>query len=460
MLRKKIMTTKIFICDDEEGMLRYLSKMLRNWGYQTECFENPLHLLKQLEDEGDVALLLLDIKMPQMDGIEVLKQLQLRHPQLPVIMMTGHGSIESAVEAMKIGAYDYLTKPFPKEKLSAVVKHTLDQCRLLEENSSLKKELQEQKVPAEPVFKSDTFCQAYELALDVADSDLPILILGESGTGKELVAGAIHYASPRKNNRFLALNCAALSETLLESQLFGHVKGAFTGAVQTQKGLLEEAHQGTLFLDEVGELSPLIQAKLLRVFQEGEFIPVGATKVKRVDVRFVAATNKDLQQAVLKGTYREDLYYRLNVISVTLPPLREREEDISPLAEYFLDKIARKTRRSVEGIDEKALNALKKYQWPGNVRELENVMERCSILARGGMIKLAHLPFADQKEPQNETNPDMPFNLREIEQLQVTRALQETNWNKSQAAELLGVTRRTLDRKIKGFNLNQEQLLD
>ncbi|WP_319550196.1 sigma-54 dependent transcriptional regulator [Desulfogranum marinum] len=454
------MTTKILICDDEEGMRRYLSKMLTNWGYQVESFADPLLLLKSLKDfDGDADMLLLDVKMPQMDGIEVLQRLQVKCPQLPVIIMTGHGTIDSAVEAMKIGAYDYLTKPFPKEKLSAVVKHTLEQQRLLEENNSLKKELQEQKVSAEPIFCSNTFRQAYDLALSAADSDLSVLVLGESGTGKELVAAAIHYASPRKNSRFLALNCAALSETLLESQLFGHVKGAFTGAVQAQKGLLEEADQGTMFLDEVGELSQVLQAKLLRVLQEGEFIPVGSTTVRKVDVRFVAATNKDLQQEVAAGAFREDLYYRLNVFPVELPPLREREEDIEPLAEHFLQKIEQKTRRAVAGIEAEALAALKKYHWPGNVRELENMMERCSIIARDGMIKLAHLPFANQ-EPKPADGPTLPLNLRETERLQVIRALRETRWNKSRAAELLGVTRRTINRKIKEFDLNQDESLD
>lgn len=454
------MIANILICDDEEGMRRYLGKMLKSLGHHIESFADPLHLLKSLEDvDVDADLLLLDVKMPQMDGIEVLKQLQVKCPKLPVIIMTGHGTIESAVEAMKIGAYDYLTKPFPKEKLFAVVKHTLEQHRLREENSSLKKELHEQKVPVEPIFRSDKFRQAYELALNVADSDLIVLVLGESGTGKELVAAAIHYASPRKNKRFLALNCAALSETLLESQLFGHVKGAFTGAVQAQKGLLEETHQGTLFLDEVGELSPVMQAKLLRVLQAGEFIPVGSTKTKKVDVRFVAATNKDLQQEVAAGKFREDLFYRLNVIPVELPPLRERKEDIEPLADYFLQKISQKTRRTVAGIANEALAAMKSYHWPGNVRELENIMERCSILARGGMIKPAHLPFAE-KAPQPMDGWTLPFNLRDTERLQVIRALRETRWNKSQAAELLGVTRRTIDRKIKEFDLNQDKLFD
>ncbi|WP_028581653.1 sigma-54-dependent transcriptional regulator [Desulfogranum japonicum] len=453
------MLPRIIICDDEEGMRRYLNKMLQSWGYHVEDFADPLLLLNSIEQHDTEAdLLLLDVKMPQMNGIEVLKQLQTINVKLPVIIMTGHGTIESAVEAMKIGAYDYLTKPFPQEKLFAVVKHTLEQHHLREENFSLKRELREQKVPAQPIFRSDIFRQAYNLALSVADSDLSVLVLGESGTGKELVAAAVHYASPRKNNRFLALNCATLSEPLLESQLFGHVKGAFTGAVHAQKGLLEAANYGTLFLDEIGELSPSLQAKLLRVLQEGEFIPVGSTRIKKVDVRFVAATNKNLQQEVADGEFREDLYYRLNVFPVELPPLREREEDIEPLAEHFLHKIALKTRRIVTGIESEALDALKNYHWPGNVRELENVMERCSILARDGVIQISHLPFANKK-PQSADPQDLPLNLRETERLQVIRALRETKWNKSQAAELLGVTRRTIDRKIKEFDLTRNELL-
>lgn len=455
------MLPKIVICDDEEGMLRYLSKMLKNWGYLAEQFADPLLLLKNLDtQELEADLLLLDVKMPQMNGIEVLKRLRARKLHLPVIIMTGHGTIESAVEAMKIGAYDYLTKPFPKEKLAAVVQHTLEQHRLREENSSLKKELREQKVPTKPIFQSELFKNAFELAVSAADSDLSVLILGESGTGKELVAAAIHYASPRNNERFLAINCATLSEPLLESQLFGHAKGSFTGAVQAQKGLLEAANNGTLFLDEVGELTPSLQAKLLRVLQGGEFIPIGSTRIKKVDVRFVAATNKDLHQAVMDGKFREDLFYRLNVFPVELPPLREREEDIEPLAKHFLEKIALKTRRMVSGIAPEALTALKLYHWPGNVRELENVMERCSILARGGMIELAYLPFANQKLESPAEKQPLPLNLRETERLQVTRALVQTRWNKSKAADLLGVTRRTIDRKIKEYDLTREELLD
>jgi len=456
------MESRILICDDEEGMRRYLEKMLRSWGYQAEACTSPRLLLRQLEEsESAVDLLLLDVKMPEMDGLEVLRRARSLRPELPVIMMTGHGTIDSAVEAMKIGAFDYLTKPFPQEKLFMLVRHCLERERLLEENSSLKRELRERTVPGPPIFRSTAFGEVYDLALTVAETDSNVLILGESGTGKELIAAAIHYASPRKNNRYLALNCAALTETLLESQLFGHVKGAFTGAVQTQKGLLEEAHEGTLFLDEIGELSPVLQAKLLRVLQEGEFIPVGATRTRQVDVRFLAATNKDLEAEVAAGRFREDLFYRLNVIALQLPPLRERPEDIEPLAMHFLGNVSRKLRRPIKGLAPETLEAMQAYHWPGNVRELENVIERCAILARGEMITTDLLPFRRSERPAGTAAPATAppaLNLREAERGQVLRALQETSWNKSRAAQLLGVTRKTLDRKIKDFKLTPADL--
>ncbi|HEX9874591.1 MAG TPA: sigma-54 dependent transcriptional regulator [Deferrimonas sp.] len=453
------MDNRILICDDEEGMRRYLAKMLGSWGYQVEVFSGPTMLIRSLaETDAPADLLLLDIKLPEMDGIEALRRVRQARPELPVVMMTGHGTIESAVEAMKIGAYDYLTKPFPQEKLFALVQHALEQFRLREENSSLKKELRERTVPGPPIFVSQRFAEVYELALTVAESDSTVLILGESGTGKELVAAAIHYAGSRAGNRFLAINCAALTETLLESQLFGHIKGAFTGAAQAQKGLLDEAHEGTLFLDEVGDLSPVLQAKLLRVLQEGEFIPVGSTKARRVNVRFLAATNKNLQEEVSSGRFREDLYYRLNVIALELPPLRERPEDIEPLALHFLGKMAQKIRRPVRGLTPEALAALQAYRWPGNVRELQNAMERCAILSRGEQIGVSLLPFRNQagRTTASPGRDDSPLSLRAAEEAQVSRALLQTGWNKSHAANLLGITRKTLDRKIKDFSLSAD----
>jgi len=457
------MQHRILICDDEDGMRRYLTKMLSSWGYQTESFADPIKLQYFIDNnptEGD--LLLLDVKMPQMDGIEALRQIRRKRTDLPVIMMTGHGTIESAVEAMRIGAYDYLAKPFPQEKLAAQVNHCLERGRLLTENISLKNELKERSGVCQPVFKSACFKEVYDLTLRVAETDSSVLISGESGTGKELIAGTLHNYSPRAERRFLAINCAALSETLLESQLFGHLKGAFTGALQNQKGFLEEADEGTLFLDEIGDLSLSLQAKLLRVLQEGELIPVGATRPKKVNVRFVAATNKNLEKEVAEGRFREDLFYRLNVIAIELPPLRQRPEDIELLALHFLDKVSAKLSRQLSGFSDEALARMRRYSWPGNVRELQNVVERGAILARSGYITSAELPFTLESSPASPRQEDSeegvqpPMSLRKAERLQVIKALKYTDWNKSQSSILLGVTRKTLDRKIKEYGLIQE----
>ena len=450
------MNTRIYICDDEVGMRRYLGKMLSGWGYEIIDFASPLPLLKAVErSEEEDALVLLDVRLPDLDGLETLRRIKTLRPLWPVIMMTGFGTIDSAVEAMKLGAYDFLTKPFPQEKLFATVQHCLEQRHLAEENSSLKKELRDRSTPESPVFVSAAFGEIYELALQVADSDASVLILGESGTGKELLAATVHYNSPRATNRFLAVNCAAFTETLLESQLFGHLKGAFTGAAQNQKGLLEEAHGGTLFLDEVGELSPNLQAKLLRVLQEGEFLPVGATRPKRVDVRFVAATNKDLEEEMTAGRFREDLFYRLNVIALEIPPLRQRLEDVEPLARHFLTLAGLRYRRAPRRITSEALHLLTDYHWPGNVRELENVIERAAILGRGEDLTADLLPFKlkSQAKPSPATEGE-PMPLREAERIQVILALRQTGWNKSQAAQVLGITRKTLDRKIREYDLS------
>lgn len=454
------MQHRILICDDEEGMRRYLAKMLSSWGYQPETFATPVLLLHFVDNNpGEGDLLLLDVKMPGMDGLEVLRLVRKKRPELPIVMMTGHGTIESAVEAMKLGAYDYLAKPFPQEKLAAQVNHCIERGKLLEENASLKNELKKRTGRKTPVFVSECFKQVYEMALRVAATDSSVLISGESGTGKELIASTLHDYSPRADRRFLAINCAALSDTLLESQLFGHLKGSFTGALQNQKGFLEEADEGTLFLDEIGDLSLALQAKLLRVLQEGELIPVGATRPKKVDVRFIAATNKNLENEVMEGRFREDLFYRLNVIALELPPLRQRPEDIEPLAKYFLDSVSARLSRQISGFSAEALKLMRDYRWPGNVRELQNVVERGAILALADYITPAELPFALEnkpatKEPAEQSGAEFPpMSLRKAERLQVIRALKHTDWNKSQSSILLGITRKTLDRKIKEYSL-------
>jgi two-component system response regulator HydG len=457
MVTAKNMRERVYICDDEEGMLLYLQKTIADWGFEVESHASPLTLLTSLErSEHAGGVLLLDIRMSDMDGMSVLQQAKSLRPEMGVVMMTGYGTIDSAVVAIKLGAFDYLTKPFPEDRLKTALRRCLEREILLAENLSLKRDLRSRIAPGSIVFQSRSFREVYKLALRVAKSDVNVLVLGESGTGKELVAGAIHYASPLRDRRFLALNCAALTESLLESQLFGHVKGAFTGAVQARKGLLEEADGGTLFLDEVGDLSPALQVKLLRVLEEGEFIPVGAVRAKRVDVRFIAATNKDLEREVDEGRFREDLYYRLNVISLQLPPLRERPEDIEPLAAHFLSQGLGKLGRSVREISPEALTALRAYHWPGNVRELRNVIERGAILAGGEQMTVDDLPLKMHRQSADpaagETNE--PLTLRDVERLQVERILHRTGWNKSQAARTLDITRPTLDRKIEEYGLH------
>ncbi len=438
----------IFICDDEVGILRYLTKLLKSQGYEVETYSDGHELLKRLENPAaSPSLLLQDVRMPDMDGIEVLKKARKLVPNLPVVVMTAHGTVDDAVHAIRLGAYDYVTKPFPKEKILGVLAKTLEHQRLADENRRLREELQRGD-DTSLVFSSPRFRQVYDLTLQVASSEANILILGESGTGKELIARTVHSNSARRDRAFVSLNCAALSDSLLESQLFGHLRGAFTGAIVNQKGLLEEADGGTLFLDEIGDVSPAVQAKLLRVIQEKEFMPIGATKPRTVDVRFVAATNHDLQQDVASGQFREDLYYRLNVISLTLPPLRERPEDIEPLARHFVRRFAARMKKELYGIDADALACMSRYHWPGNVRELENVIERAVILAQGHQLTADLLPVCSRVEllPRVEETPLVSLEL--LERQHILGVYKQTGFHKSKTAEILGISRKTLDRKL------------
>ena len=451
----------IFICDDELEILRYLDKLLQASGYKVETFSRGTDLLMRLGSTDAIPcdVLLQDVRMPDLDGLQMLDQLCKRWPDIPVIIMTAHGTIDDAINAIKLGAYDYITKPFPKEKLLGMLERLLDHRRLAKENKLLREGMQRGNGSSDAiVFRSKAFRDVYDLTLQVAESDANILIMGESGTGKELIAGALHRNSPRRDKPFVSLNCAALSDTLLESQLFGHVRGAFTGAVMNQKGLLEEADGGTMFLDEIGDVSPAVQAKLLRVTQEKDFIVLGSTRTRKVDVRFVAATNKDLMYEIREGRFREDLYYRLNVISINLPPLRERRDDIEPLARHFLSASTRRMKKEVRGIDDDAMQALIQYDWPGNVRELENVMERAVILARDGVITTALLPLGARREPlphPSGATPQLP--LDQVERQHITAILQESGFHKSRAAEILGISRKTLDRKIVEYNLTEKE---
>ena len=451
----------IFICDDEADMLRYLDKLLRAGGYRVETFQRGSELLARLAVVGGAGcdVILQDVRMPDMDGLEVLKQVRGQCPDLAVVIMTAHGTVDDAVSAIKQGAYDYIMKPFPREKLLGVLERLLDHRRLAEENRQLREELQRGVAGGGDaiVFRSAAFREVYDLTLQVAESEANILIMGESGTGKELIASALHRNSPRRGKPFVSLNCAALSDTLLESQLFGHVRGAFTGAVINQKGLREEADGGTRFLDEIGDVSPAVQAKLLRVTQEKDFIVLGSTRPRKVDVRFVAATNKDLMAEVRAGRFREDLYYRLNVISINLPPLRERREDIEPLARHFLETAARRMKKEVRAIDDAALEALVRYDWPGNVRELENVIERAVILAKNGMISAGLLPLGGRKEAPAPAGSPPLVSLDEVERRHITAVLRETGFHKSRTAEILGLSRKTLDRKISEYGLDERR---
>jgi DNA-binding NtrC family response regulator len=446
---------KIIICDDEKEILRYLKKILHSHGYTVDPFTEGQTLLDRLESDAAYMpdLLVQDINMQGINGIEILRKVRTLRPELPVVIMTAFGSIDSAVESIKLGAYDYITKPFPIEKLLGVLDKALERESLLKENRRLTEELISSTAPGEIIFTSSAYRKVYDMTLRVAASEANILIQGESGTGKELIARAIHFNSARREKRYLTINCAALTDTLLESQLFGHVRGAFTGATASQKGLLEAATGGTLFLDEVGDMSLALQAKLLRVIQEREFTPVGATEIRSCDIRIVAATNKELEKEVICGHFREDLFYRLNVITLTPPPLRERKEDLVPLTRHFMNRFSARMKKHVDSISDDALRLLKEYHWPGNIRELENIIERAVILAGTNMITVDLLPI------RTNTSLRAPFfdggndSLESVEKDHILRVLKKNSYHKSRTAGILGVTRKTLDRKIADYDL-------
>ncbi len=440
----------ILVADDEAGVRESVGRALQREGFRVVLVEDGHAALDALRG-GGVDLILADLRMPGLDGLELLRAAKLLAPEVEVIVLSGHGTVEEAVTAMKEGAWDFLTKPFERAQLVRAVSKALTHRALVLENRSLQRRLDELVGTGEIIGESPAIRQVLELARQVAPTSATVLIQGESGTGKELVARALHEGSPRRGRRFIQVNCAALPETLLESELFGYERGAFTGAVARKEGRFELADGGTLLLDEVGDLSAATQAKLLRVLQEGEFERVGGTKTLKADVRIVAATNQDLTALVKERRFREDLYYRLNVITIEIPPLRERKEDIPLLAHHFLRRYAAKNRREITGFSEPALAQLRAYPWPGNVRELENAVERAVILARGTLIDLADLPVTvGQAEPASRVVPipiGMP--LDEVEQRLIEETLKLTKGNKELAAKLLGIASRTIYRKLK-----------
>jgi len=441
----------ILVVDDEAEMRTLLHDVLQEHGYQVVMASGGRDALKQLADE-DCSVVLTDLRMKEMQGIELLSEIKRTLPNINVILMTAFGSVETAIDAMKHGAYDYLVKPIKTDDLLRVADRAMREATLRREVSRLRREVHKEYSFHQILGKSKPMQEVFDLIRRVADSPTNVLITGESGTGKELVAKAIHYNSERRDAPFVPVNCAAIPETLIESELFGHVKGAFTDAKTDKRGLFEEAQKGTLFLDEISELPTLLQAKLLRAIQEREIRRVGATRPVPVDVRIIAATNLNLAEEVKVKRFREDLYYRLNVIEIRLPPLRERREDIPMLVESFLRKCADASHKTLRGMNETALALLMDFPWPGNVRELENVVERAVTLARGEQIVPEDLPPSilgargDRKIIDEAADRTLP--LQEVEKEYILRILEKTGGNKYQAAQALGIDRKTLYRKL------------
>ena len=449
----------ILIVDDEKNYLLVLEALLSAEGYETMAAQSGNEALR-LIDESDLDLILTDMKMPGLSGMDLLVEAKRRKPEVPVIMMTAYGTIEMAVEAMKKQAYDYITKPFQNEELKLTIKKALENYRLVKENRRLSEALSERHRYRNIIGKSRLMLQIYDLIDKVAQSKASVLITGPSGTGKELIAKAIHYEGPRKERPFISVNCGALTETLLESELFGHEKGAFTGAVALKKGRFELADGGTLFLDEVGEMSPPLQVKLLRVLQEMEFERVGGTKTIKVDVRVLSASNRNLKEDVASGLFREDLYYRLNVMQIDVPPLRERMEDLRLLVDHFIEKYAKDSGKKGIQLSQEAWKALYSYDWPGNIRELENVIERAVVLTSGGIIEFADLPpEISAKKEELDVGKFVPHNaklqetLDHIEEKMIRRALEYSGNVQAQAADMLGISRHLMHYKMKKYGI-------
>jgi len=446
---------RVLVVDDEENLRHYLQMVLGEAGYQVEAASDGVEALEKMQHQS-WDIILCDIRMPRMDGMAFLKQAKAKGLEGAIIMMSAYGTVDTAVEAMKIGAYDYVSKPFNADEIILTIKKAEERERLREENARLKEEVQRDYDLKNIVAKSESMRKIFDLIKKVAKYKSSVLITGESGTGKELVARAIHYNSDRKDKPLISINCGAIPENLLESELFGHVKGAFTDAVKTKKGLFEMANQGTMFLDEVGELPQSLQVKLLRVLQDGEIRRVGDTDSFKVDVSLIAATAKDLDSEVKNGRFREDLYYRLNVLPIHLPPLRERKEDIPSLVEHFIALYNRKLGLRIKGTSEGTMEQFLQYSWPGNVRELENIIERGMILAEKDTIGLEALPIYVQEGSQSTPVPSglsIKKNAKEMEMTLMKEALKKTAGNRLQASRILEISHKTLLYKLKEYGL-------
>ncbi len=458
--------SRILVVDDEESMRQLLEIALGKEGYRLTLAESGGKAIEMF-DKSSYDLVISDIKMPDMGGVEVLRHVKETDPTVPVIMVTAYASAETAVEALRLGAYDYLTKPFKLEELKANIRNALEKVRLKRENESLKRELKKSQGLDSMLGGSRAMLELFEHIKSVAATNSTVLITGESGTGKELAAKAIHLRSPRAGEPFVSINCGAVPETLLESELFGHLKGSFTGATGSHKGLFEVAHRGTILLDEIAEMSGTMQVKFLRVLQEKKIRRIGSTEELEVDVRILAATNKDLERGVQERTFREDLFYRLNVIPIHMPPLRERREDIPLLASHFLSKASASTRKNVAKISEEAMERLQAYDWPGNVRELENVIERAVALETSGVVLKERLPekvrdfgTTSVSVPQNAPSDAFPdegidFNekIASLERKLLTGAMDKAGGVQTKAARLLNMNLRSFRYLLQKYGL-------
>jgi len=454
---------KILVADDEQSMREFLDIMLKKEGYKVSLASNGEEVVK-LVDNDLFDLILLDIRMPKLDGISALKKIKGNSPETIVIMITAYASADTAIKAMKEGAYDYITKPFKVEEIKLIIKNALEKKNLQRENTLLKQVVRNRYHFGNIIGQSSKMTALYDLLEKVSPTKTNILIAGESGTGKELVAKAIHYNSPRKEKPFVTLNCGAIPESLIESELFGHMKGAFTDAIATKKGLFEVADEGTIFLDEISELPLLMQVKLLRVLQDKEFKRVGGTEDIRVDVRIISATNKDLEEAVKEKRFREDLFYRLNVIQIKLPPLRDRKEDIQILATHFLKKYSEELSKNILRISPEAHQILLNYDYPGNVRELQNIIERAVALESSQELSLNNLSSYLSEQPLLKKGPidieipsegiDLEKMVEDLERTLLLKALDRTKGIKKKAAELLHINFRSMRYRLEKYGLN------
>ena len=452
------MKTKILIVDDEVDALDLMEELFEKNDYETYTARNGVEALNNIR-ECEPDIMISDIFMPEMDGMTLLEMVRKKYQDVSIIMITAHGTIETAVEAMKKGAKDYILKPLRLDEIVAKVE-TISQLKsLIKENQYLREKLAKKYNFENIIGKNKRMLELFDLVKDIAKSNATVLIRGDSGTGKELIANAIHFNSERVKKPFVKVNCAVLAENLLESELFGHVKGAFTGAIKDKIGRFELAHDGTIFLDEIGDISPNMQLKLLRVLQEGEFEKVGGTETKKVDVRIIAATNRNLEEAMKKGFFRQDLYYRLNVIPIDVPPLKERKDDIPLLVSHFLEKFNKDFNKKIEAIDDEVMGFLKSYDWPGNIRELQNLMERAIVLNKTNSLTVKDFPnFLTDSESREEEVIDLNHSLTDLvdsfEKKIIVKALRENNFNKLRTAEKLGIHRSTFMSKLKKYEIN------